>query len=307
MRGMARLCALWCLALAFIGAPAAEVAAQPLGTFRWQLQPYCNHVTVNITGQAGSVFALDGFDDQCGDAQRASVVGTAFLNPDGTVGIGLNTVLSPGGASVHVEARVSLATLAGPWRDSAGNSGTFVFTPLGGSGGTPRPVAPNGLPPGSVTALQLAPGNVGAAQINLQEVQARVSGSCLPQQAIRSIGANGSVLCGSVVPLVYERDISAMTWQNHTTYSSLTIQAPNVLTSQALANNIVLVYVYTSDFGGDWGIVPYHTERDIRLTAQVNAGSVSLSKDQDGSPSTQSWHTKLRVVLIPIIAGGLLQ
>lgn len=34
------------------------VRAQPIGTFRWQLQPYCNIVTLNVT-QHGAVFTLD--------------------------------------------------------------------------------------------------------------------------------------------------------------------------------------------------------------------------------------------------------
>jgi hypothetical protein len=122
-------------------------AAQPITTLRWQLQPFCNVVTLNVTAQ-GSIFTLDGYDDQCGAAQRASVVGTAFLNPDGSVGMGLSTVLAPGGAFVHIDARISTTLLGGPWRDSAGNSGTFAFTPGAGTGGSPRPVPAALGPPG---------------------------------------------------------------------------------------------------------------------------------------------------------------
>ena len=49
--------------------------AQPLGTFRWQLQPYCNVVTVTVI-QQGAVYTMDGYDDQCGAAQRAPLVGS---------------------------------------------------------------------------------------------------------------------------------------------------------------------------------------------------------------------------------------
>lgn len=184
-----------CIALVAIAlASGAAVNAQPLGTFRWQLQPHCNVVTLNIVGQQGSVFTLDGFDDQCGAGQRASVVGTAFPNPDGTIGIGLNTVLAPGGAFVHVEARISLASLNGPWRDSAGNSGTFAFTPGAGAGGPVRPVPANGVAAASISAGQLAPG-AGAAHINPAQVQARVTGACAAGQYLRGINENGSVLC----------------------------------------------------------------------------------------------------------------
>jgi hypothetical protein len=114
--------------------------AQPLGTFRWQFAPYCNVVTLTVV-QTGAIFALDGFDDQCGSGQAASATGTAFPNPNGSIGLGLNLVLTPGGAPSHVDVTIQAATLSGTWRDSAGGSGTFVFRPGAGSGGAPRPTS----------------------------------------------------------------------------------------------------------------------------------------------------------------------
>jgi hypothetical protein len=123
-------------------------AAQPVGTFRWQLQPFCNVVTVAIT-QNGAVYRLEGSDDQCGGgADAASVTGTAFPNADGTIGFGLNVVTAPGGRPVHVDAEISLGTFGGTWRDSAGASGAFVLTPGTGNGGSARP-----LPPPTAAAL----------------------------------------------------------------------------------------------------------------------------------------------------------
>lgn len=97
---------------------------------------------------------------------------------------------------------------------------------------------------------------------------------------------------------IYERDISTLTWTAASTYLYLNVAAPNVLTADVLANSTILIYVTTSDFGGDWALVPYYTERNIRVTAEVKAGSILLRKDQNGMPSTQSWHSKLRVVII---------
>jgi hypothetical protein len=121
--------------MAFVMLPAA-LAAQPLGTFRWQLQPYCNAVVASVT-QTGAVYTVDGYDDQCGAAQRAPLVGLATPNPDGSIGFGLNVVTVPGGRGVQIDARIALATLSGTWSDSAGNSGPFAFN--GSSAGIPRP------------------------------------------------------------------------------------------------------------------------------------------------------------------------
>ncbi len=141
-------------------ATAAMAAAQPLGTFRWQLQPFCNVVTLAVT-QTGSTFRVEGTDDQCGAASgAASAIGTAFLNPDGHVGFGINIVAAPGGGPVHVEATMSTTSFSGTWRDSAGRTGAFVFTPGAGSGGSPRPPASalTGVAVGSGLVLGGTPG-----------------------------------------------------------------------------------------------------------------------------------------------------
>jgi hypothetical protein len=120
----------------------AEAAmAQPLGIFRWQLQPFCNVLTFVVT-QSGSVYTLDGFDDQCGAPARAPASGTAVPNPNGTVALGINVVVPPAGVPLHVAADISMTTFGGVWRDSAGNAGTFPLTPGAGTGGSPRPAVP---------------------------------------------------------------------------------------------------------------------------------------------------------------------
>lgn len=104
---------------------------------------------------------------------------------------------------------------------------------------------------------------------------------------------------------IYEKDIAGLVWTNNTTYSSLTISAPNVLTAATLENNTILVYVYTSDFNG-WGAVPYATERNIRVTAEIGVGYVRLKRDQNGTSNTQSWHNKIRLVVIKNTATDVL-
>jgi hypothetical protein len=104
------------LAFASSFAQAATSSAQPLGLLRWQLQPYCNNVTLAVVQQGGQ-YQLDGTDDQCGAAQAASVRGMAFQNLNGTIGFGLTIVTAPGGTPVHVDANtgnVTTADLASP-------------------------------------------------------------------------------------------------------------------------------------------------------------------------------------------------
>ena len=74
---------------------ARHADAQTLGSVSWQLQPFCNKVTVNVT-QTGAIYTLDADDDQCEAAQRAPLTGLATPNPDGTIGFGLNIVTVPG-------------------------------------------------------------------------------------------------------------------------------------------------------------------------------------------------------------------
>jgi len=101
---------------------------------------------------------------------------------------------------------------------------------------------------------------------------------------------------------VFTRDIKGLPWTTvgnaNSGYLQLEILAPNVLTNEVLQKSTILVYVYTSDFSGNWALLPYYTERRIRVQADVRVGKITLKKDQDGKPSTQSWHDKVKVVII---------
>jgi hypothetical protein len=116
---------------------AVTASAQTLGTFRWQLQPYCNVLTLTVV-QSGANFRLEGIDNLCDGSTRASAIGMAYPKPDGTIGFGITIVTDPGAAPLHLTASVSLATISGTWLDSAGNAGAFVFNPSIAPG-SPRP------------------------------------------------------------------------------------------------------------------------------------------------------------------------
>jgi hypothetical protein len=181
-----------------------DVAAQPLGIFRWQLSPFCNVLTLLPTSN-GPVYRLEGFDDQCGTT-RAAVIGMAVVNADGTIGFGLTVVSAPGAAPVHVDVSLDPSTLSGTWQDSAGNSGTLVFNPSG-IGGAPRPTPTLRIPDGAITTTHIAPGAIDsssvldgslrAADVMLDEIQRRITAVCPSGQFMLGVNQDGTVTCAA--------------------------------------------------------------------------------------------------------------
>lgn len=173
-----------------------------LGTFRWQVQPFCNVVTLTIT-QVGALYRLEGTDDQCGAAKVGSVVGMAFPNPDGSVGFGFTTVVPGSGAGLHTDAAIALTTLGGSWRDSAGNSGAFALTLGASTGGAPRPASPpssGGGSGGPITAAQIPDGLISTTKL----ADGAVTGAKIADGAITGADvANGAIdtaqIAGSAV------------------------------------------------------------------------------------------------------------
>ena len=154
--GLLAACGLWA---------AGDAAAQPIGAFSWQLQPFCNVVTVNVT-QDGGVYTLDGYDNQCGAAQRAPLVGLATPNPDGSIGLGPE-YRDRAGRAGRTRGRADHApTLGGSWSDSAGNSGGFTFSGQGGVIPSTGPDMPSfTIAPGSIGPAQLAAGRLAAVPL----------------------------------------------------------------------------------------------------------------------------------------------
>lgn len=187
-------------------AAGANASGQPLATLQWQLSPFCNVVTLAVTA-SGGVYTLDGDDDQCGASTRAAAVGTAFPNPDGSLGLGLTIVVSPSGLPVHVQAIVSAVSGVGPWTDSTGQHGTLVAVTGGPVAGLPRPAPVFAVADGSVTSLALAPGAVDAAAIrdgvvagvdvDADAVQRRVRDDCPAGQFLTAVNRDGTVACAA--------------------------------------------------------------------------------------------------------------
>lgn len=119
-----------CLSL-LSAALAAPVAAQPvqpivIGTFHWQLQPFCSTVSVTVI-QEGGQYRVQGTEACAPNDFSRSVYGTALLDGQGWVYLSLSTPRvqnSLDGTSVY--AWFQLSTLAGGWQDDGGRTGSLV-------------------------------------------------------------------------------------------------------------------------------------------------------------------------------------
>jgi hypothetical protein len=107
----------------------AQGPVQPvvIGTFHWQLQPYCNTLSLTVV-QEGSQFRVQG-TESCDAADVSQPVqGVATADPAGTIYFSVRTSF-PGGSSSEgtwVWASLSLATLNGTWQDDADRRGQFI-------------------------------------------------------------------------------------------------------------------------------------------------------------------------------------
>lgn len=127
------------LVLAALVLAAAPAQAQVIGTLNWQLQPYGSVLTLTIT-QKGNLFALEGFEAQCGGNLSLPVTGLAVVQANGTIMFGV-TSINEGGRGLHTRAYVTAGNnFNGTWADNAGNfNQPFVFRST-----TPGPVCPGG-------------------------------------------------------------------------------------------------------------------------------------------------------------------
>jgi hypothetical protein len=99
-------------------------------------------------------------------------------------------VTSPGGRGVQVEARISLATLTGPWTDSDGNNGTFAFNQR--AAGSPRPAPKSAAAIPAVFGLQADGGFLAGGTLNAGAIPASGAGTRMmwfPKQAAFRAGS----------------------------------------------------------------------------------------------------------------------
>lgn len=177
------------IAIGLLGA-AAETRAQDLGTYRWQLAPYCNTVTLQLT-QANQIYRLEGYDDQCGGGVRAAVSGTAHLNPNGTLSFAVTTT-RPDGLTISTSASITLPAVSGTWSDEYGNQGTFVFGAPSPSPGTVRPLSLRGNY--AFSKRMVGSGDGGSVPISFGRAL-----SVAPRATFRAVGSAPTAACPGTV------------------------------------------------------------------------------------------------------------
>ncbi|HQW81244.1 MAG TPA: hypothetical protein PLQ74_05185 [Pseudomonadota bacterium] len=101
-----------------------------------------------------------------------------------------------------IQSRISNNCPLGQYLRQVNADGTVVCTADANSGGTVTSIATGaGLTGGPISAsgsIAIAAGGVGLAQINTNEVQARVSNGCALGTYLRGINADGTVLCSEL-------------------------------------------------------------------------------------------------------------
>jgi hypothetical protein len=116
--------------------PWGHALAQGLGTFRWQLAPHCNVLTVDVE-RKGSLYELIGYDDQCGQGQPVTLSGVAVQFNPYIVQMSA-AITAPNGTVSGLRAVIVVSSLSGDWWDEYGNTGDARFNPVLPAGGTPR-------------------------------------------------------------------------------------------------------------------------------------------------------------------------
>lgn len=163
--------------------------------------PEAQHAAVaNVAPWSGVSGVPAGFADGIDNDSGGSVTSIA-------AGAGLTGGVITGSGTLAVDttliqSRVSGNCVAGQYVRQVNADGTVVCGTDANSGGTVTSVGSGaGLTGGPISGsgtIAIANGGVGLAQINVAQVQARVSGSCPLGSYLRGINADGSVICVDV-------------------------------------------------------------------------------------------------------------
>lgn len=147
----------------------------------------------------------DGVDNNSGGTVTSITAGVGLsggtITGSGTVAVADGGIGAQQVNPAQVQARVTGSCAAGLHVRTINQDGSVVCEQDGNSGGTVTSIATGtGLSGGPISmtgTIAIADGGVGLAQINTQQVQARVSGNCTVGSYVRSVNADGTVICES--------------------------------------------------------------------------------------------------------------
>lgn len=110
----------------------AQSPVQPvlIGTFHWQLEPFCSTLSLTVIQEAGQ-YRVQGTEACAPNDLSRSVYGTALLDNAGWVYLSLSAPrLQNSFAGTAIYAWLQLSTLEGGWQDDGGRTGPL--TPVSG-------------------------------------------------------------------------------------------------------------------------------------------------------------------------------
>ncbi|MGE0811825.1 MAG: tail fiber domain-containing protein [Vicinamibacterales bacterium] len=253
----------WALSALAAGVCPASAGAQTLGTFTWQMQPFCNVVSLTIT-QVGSSYSLTGVDDLCGAPRRGPITGLAAPNPDGTIGFSFDIGAGDRGNAQHVDAAITLAGLSGPWTDDGGQSGTFAFG--GSAAGSVRPTTAvvRTVFSGQMSVVARKAGGSAGAPANT------------PTGAMATFGAQGYLNGGFAGPRAYMQILATEPWASGATGSSIQFLT-TANGSQTAIQRLLLAHNGNVGIGTNTPLDLLHVNGSARVTCLKDASGVGIA------------------------------
>ena len=118
------------------------VNAQTLDTYRWNISPFCNVITLTIT-QFEAGWTAVGSDDNCGLTEASPVSGSFSSIGRGSEFKGILTYAGSDRSTITTTTlRIDPQSGGGDWVDDAGHTGNAVFNPTTAPG-QPRIIQKN--------------------------------------------------------------------------------------------------------------------------------------------------------------------